>query len=96
MNIYTRPEFINMAQLAQEYAGPILDWFEEYLGIEYPLPKLGNALVRLMISGFLADCLLYKKLPINCSIFYCFLGSQFCVPFEIFLECCLDHVKNQV
>ena len=50
MNIYTRPEFINMTELAKEFAGPILDWFEEYLDIEYPLPKLGKALITLMNS----------------------------------------------
>ena len=43
VSVYTPPEQIQQAEFALKAAKGILEHYENFFGIKYPLPKLGNS-----------------------------------------------------
>jgi aminopeptidase N len=46
VRIYTTTFQINNANYAANITHQIIDYFEEYFNIHYPLPKLGNFIIK--------------------------------------------------
>lgn len=46
VSVYVNPEKLNQAHYALEAAIKILEFYEQYFGIYYPLPKQGKSLKR--------------------------------------------------
>lgn len=42
VSIYTPPPYISQASFALNTTTHILDYFEDFFGVPYPLPKQGN------------------------------------------------------
>lgn len=48
VSVYTVPEKINQAEYALNTAVTLLDFYDDYFGIPYPLPKQGEHLFRVV------------------------------------------------
>lgn len=48
ISVYTPPPFVSQANFALETAIHIMDYFEDFFGVPYPLPKQGKFLIILV------------------------------------------------
>jgi aminopeptidase N len=51
VSVYSRPEFIADTSLSVQVAADSLDFYEEWFGIQYPLPKLDSVAVPDFAAG---------------------------------------------
>lgn len=48
VSIYTPPSFISQASFALHTAIHVMDYFEDFFGLPYPLPKQGQLVLNLL------------------------------------------------
>lgn len=78
MSIYATPEKWLQTHYALEVAVKMLDFYEEYFNIPYPLPKQGIHLFRFCLTNP-HSISFFPKLPVNFSSPPCHFPSLTCV-----------------